>query len=184
MTNASHDSPTAAVELRGLAKAFHGPTGTVQAVDSLDLVIGDGEILALLGPNGSGKSTTIDMLLGLTEPDAGTVAVLGRRPAEAIAAGDVGVMLQTGGLIRDLSVRELVAMGGSLYPAPLHVDELLRLVGAKFEGRSSLRSWLYTIATNACLRAIERRPKRVLPIDYGPAADPHDGHSPATGPRF
>jgi RNA polymerase sigma-70 factor (ECF subfamily) len=46
---------------------------------------------------------------------------------------------------------------------------------AKFEGRSSLRSWLYTIATNACLRAIERRPKRVLPIDYGPAADPHDG---------
>jgi RNA polymerase sigma-70 factor, ECF subfamily len=43
-----------------------------------------------------------------------------------------------------------------------------------FEGRSSLRSWLYTIATNACLKAIERRPKRVLPIDYGPAADPHD----------
>jgi RNA polymerase sigma-70 factor (ECF subfamily) len=46
---------------------------------------------------------------------------------------------------------------------------------ASFEGRSSLRSWLYTIATNACLRAIERRPKRVLPIDYAPAADPHDG---------
>jgi RNA polymerase sigma-70 factor, ECF subfamily len=43
----------------------------------------------------------------------------------------------------------------------------------RFEGRSSLRSWLYTIATNACLRAIERRPKRVLPIDYGPPADPH-----------
>jgi RNA polymerase sigma-70 factor, ECF subfamily len=43
-----------------------------------------------------------------------------------------------------------------------------------FEGRSSVRSWLYAIATNACLRAIERRPKRVLPIDYAPAADPHD----------
>jgi RNA polymerase sigma-70 factor, ECF subfamily len=45
---------------------------------------------------------------------------------------------------------------------------------ARFEGRSSLRSWLYTITTNACLKAIQRRPRRVLPIDYGPASDPHD----------
>src|SRR3984957_14740030 len=46
---------------------------------------------------------------------------------------------------------------------------------ANFEGRSSLRSWLYTIATNSCLDHIARRPKRVLPIDYGPATDPHVG---------
>jgi RNA polymerase sigma-70 factor (ECF subfamily) len=45
----------------------------------------------------------------------------------------------------------------------------------RFEGRSSLRSWLYRIATNTCLDGIARRPKRVLPVDYGPAADPHDG---------
>src|ERR671935_1372526 len=44
----------------------------------------------------------------------------------------------------------------------------------RFEGRSSLRSWLYTITTNASLKAIQRRPKRVLPIDYGPPADPHE----------
>ncbi len=46
---------------------------------------------------------------------------------------------------------------------------------ARFEGRSSLRSWLYRIATNTCLDSIQRRPKRVLPVDYGPAADPHGG---------
>src|SRR5436305_10582851 len=46
---------------------------------------------------------------------------------------------------------------------------------AKFEGRSSLRSWLYTIATNTCLDQIARRPKRVLPIDYGPPTEPHTG---------
>src|SRR5262249_47014380 len=47
----------------------------------------------------------------------------------------------------------------------------------RFEGRSSLRTWLYRVATNSCLRLIERRPRRVLPIDYGPPADPHDDPS-------
>ena len=46
---------------------------------------------------------------------------------------------------------------------------------ARFEGRSSLRSWLYKIATNTSLNAVEKRRKRVLPIDYGPASDPHAG---------
>src|SRR5436305_2490612 len=67
-------------------------------------------------------------------------------------------------------------MLGSLHDAEDALQEVLlrawRGLG-RFEGRSSLRSWLYTIATNASLTAIERRPKRVLPIDYGPPADPH-----------
>src|SRR3712207_5476369 len=56
-------------------------------------------------------------------------------------------------------------------------DALLRAwrgIG-RFEGRSSVRSWLYKIATNTCLSAIERRPRRVLPVAYAPAADPHGG---------
>jgi RNA polymerase sigma-70 factor, ECF subfamily len=76
-------------------------------------------------------------------------------------------------------------MLGSLHDAEDALQEtLLRAWRGidRFEGRSSLRSWLYTIATNVCLRAIERRPKRVLPIDYGPAStDPHvDTAEPVT----
>jgi len=126
MTNLT-DSP--GVELRGLEKSFRTPHGTVGAVCGVDISIRAGEIVALLGPNGAGKSTTIDMLLGLAEPDAGSVSVLGRSPAAATLAGLVGAMLQTGSLIEDLTARELVAMVASLYPAPLDVDEVLSLVG-------------------------------------------------------
>ncbi|HEX3425287.1 MAG TPA: ABC transporter ATP-binding protein, partial [Acidimicrobiales bacterium] len=83
----------------------------------------------LLGPNGAGKSTTIDMLLGLTRPDGGTVSVFGRAPADAIKAGIVGAMLQTGELIKELSVRELVTMIAAQYPHPLAVDDVLRMTG-------------------------------------------------------
>jgi ABC-2 type transport system ATP-binding protein len=99
-------------------------------VRGIDVQIVAGETVALLGPNGAGKSTTIDMLLGLLAPDAGTVSVFGRPPAEAVAQGAIGAMLQTGALIRDLSVGELVTMMASLYPAPLDVQEVLELTGA------------------------------------------------------
>ncbi len=99
-------------------------------MSGIDVQIVAGETVALLGPNGAGKSTTIDMLLGLLAPDAGTVSVFGRPPAEAVVQGAVGAMLQTGALIRDLSVRELVTMMASLYPAPLDVQEVLGLTGA------------------------------------------------------
>jgi ABC-2 type transport system ATP-binding protein len=101
----------------------------VPAVRGIDVSVAAGETVALLGPNGAGKSTTIDMLLGLLEPDDGTVTVFGEPPRAAIDAGSVGAMLQTGALIRDLSVRELLAMMASLYPAPLRVDEVLDLTG-------------------------------------------------------
>jgi ABC-2 type transport system ATP-binding protein len=115
------------IELTGLAKSFRTPKGVVHAVRDVDLAIREGEIVAILGPNGAGKSTTIDLLLGLSEPDAGRVRVLGRNPGAAARAGLVGVMLQTGLLLRDVSVRELLSMMASLYPRPLDVDELIRL---------------------------------------------------------
>ncbi len=117
------------ISLRGLVKSFKGPSGPIEAVRGVEVEIAMGETVALLGPNGAGKSTTIDMLLGLLEPDAGTVSVFGRTPGDAVAAGAVGAMLQTGSLIRDLTVRELVSMMAALYPTPLAIDEVLELTG-------------------------------------------------------
>jgi len=117
------------VRLTGLAKSFRGPEGPVHAVRGIDVSIAAGETVALLGPNGAGKSTTIDMMLGLLEPDHGQVTVFGRTPANAVKDGAVGAMLQTGAVLRDLSVRELVTMMASLYPRPLDVDEVLHLTG-------------------------------------------------------
>jgi ABC-2 type transport system ATP-binding protein len=93
------------------------------------LSIARGETVALLGPNGAGKSTTIDMMLGLARPDAGNVSVFGRSPREAVDAGAVGAMLQTGELVRDLSVRELISLVASLYGEPMDVDDALALAG-------------------------------------------------------
>ena len=122
-------SSDAGIEARGLVKTFSGPQGAVHAVREVDISIARGETVALLGPNGAGKTTTIDMLLGLLEPDTGSVAVLGLRPSAAVAGGLISGMLQTGALLRDLSVRELVAMMAALYPRPLDVDEVIELTG-------------------------------------------------------
>jgi ABC-2 type transport system ATP-binding protein len=119
----------AGIRLAGLSKTFRSPEGPVHAVADIDLEIAPGETVALLGPNGAGKSTTIEMMLGLTRPDAGTASVFGLPPERAVDAGSVGAMLQTGAPIRDLSVRELVTMMASLYPAPLPIDEALELAG-------------------------------------------------------
>ena len=120
----------AGIQLAGLVKSFHGPHGEpVHAVRGVDISITPGETVALLGPNGAGKSTTVDMMLGLSKPDAGTVNLFGGTPAQAIQQGQVGAMLQTGGVLRDLTVRELVAMMGALFPNSLPVDDVLAMTG-------------------------------------------------------
>jgi ABC-2 type transport system ATP-binding protein len=114
------------IAANGLTKSF----GAVRAVRGIDLELQRGSTVALLGPNGAGKTTTIDMLIGLTKPDAGTVSLFGRTPSEAVKAGSIGAMTQTGQLIDYLSVRELVTMIAAIYPAPLKVDEALQISGA------------------------------------------------------
>ena len=93
-----------AISLGDLTKSF----GDVHAVRGIDLQIEPGEIVAFLGPNGAGKTTTIDMLLGLSRPTDGSVEVLGLPPRQAIARGLVSAVMQTDGLLKDLTVRETV----------------------------------------------------------------------------
>jgi ABC-2 type transport system ATP-binding protein len=76
------------VSFTGAVKTF----GDVRAVAGVDLDIGRGETVALLGRNGAGKSTAISLLLGLDEPDEGSVALFGRPPEESVHAGRVGAV--------------------------------------------------------------------------------------------
>ena len=71
----------------------------------------------------------IDILLGLTQPERGTVAVLGRTPRQAVADGLVGAMLQNGGLPDDITVGEVVRLVAALFPRSRPVDETLRRAG-------------------------------------------------------
>ncbi len=114
-----------AVELRGLTKSF----GPVRAVRGIDLTIRPGEIVAFLGPNGAGKTTTIDMALGLSRPDSGTARVYGMEPQDAVRRGLVSAVMQTGGLLKDLTVAETLRLTASLFSDTRPVAEVLSRAG-------------------------------------------------------
>ncbi|SHH99387.1 ABC-2 type transport system ATP-binding protein [Streptomyces sp. 3214.6] len=103
--------------------------GEVRAVDGLSLTLRPGETVALLGPNGAGKSTTLDLLLGLKHPDSGAVRLFGATPREAIVAGRVGAMLQSGGLMDEVTVAELVRLACALHPKPYRPADVLARAG-------------------------------------------------------
>ncbi|WP_396652982.1 ABC transporter ATP-binding protein [Microbacterium sp. SORGH_AS_0454] len=112
---------------RGVVKSF----GSVHAVRGVDLTVRPGEIVAFLGPNGAGKTTTIDMILGLTDPDAGSIEVFGHTARGAVARGLVSAVLQSGGLLKDLTVRETVELTASLFAEKRPVDEALERAGIR-----------------------------------------------------
>lgn len=114
-----------AIELTGITRSFGSGERRVQAVRGVDLSIGRGEIVALLGPNGAGKTTTIDMILGLSDPDSGAVRVLGQSPRQAASAGRLSALMQTGGLLADLTVAETVEVIASFYEAGARVPEVM-----------------------------------------------------------
>jgi len=110
--------------------------GHVKAVDGLSLELRAGETVAFLGPNGAGKSTSLDMLLALRKPTSGRIRMFGSDPYHAVKNGRVGAMLQSGGLMPEVTVRELVTLVTGFHPRPLPVDETLRRAGvAGFAGQ-------------------------------------------------
>lgn len=111
--------PTLSIE--NLVKAF----GDVEAVRGVSLSISPGEVVAFLGPNGAGKTTTLDIALGLSKPTSGDVALFGTAPRRAIKAGKVSAVLQTGGLLLDHTVENLVRMVADAFPKPLPWREVM-----------------------------------------------------------
>ncbi|MEU1255737.1 ABC transporter ATP-binding protein [Streptomyces chartreusis] len=125
MTTTALNTTTPVVGFDRVSKSY----GSVRAVDGLTLALHPGETVALLGPNGAGKSTTLDLLLGLKQPDSGTVRIFGTGPREAIVAGRVGAMLQSGGLMDEVTVAELVRLACDLHPRPYKVSDVLARAG-------------------------------------------------------
>ncbi|MEU7634837.1 MULTISPECIES: ABC transporter ATP-binding protein [unclassified Streptomyces] len=113
------------VSFQGVSKSY----GAVRAVADLHLELHPGETVALLGPNGAGKSSTLDLLLGLRTPDTGSVSLFGTTPQRAIQLGRVGAMLQSGGLMEGVKVRELVQLARDLHPQGYPVDQILASAG-------------------------------------------------------
>ncbi|GAB7031225.1 ABC transporter ATP-binding protein [Streptomyces sp. NPDC021749] len=116
---------TPVVSFRQVSKSY----GAVRAVADLNLELHPGETVALLGPNGAGKSSTLDLLLGLRSADAGTVTLFGTTPQRAIEQGRVGAVLQSGGLMEGVKVRELVKLARDLHPHGYPLDEVLATAG-------------------------------------------------------
>ena len=116
-----------AIEVSQLCKVY----GDTRAVDGVSFEVGAGEVYALLGENGAGKSTTVEILEGHRQATSGTVAVLGRDPADndRELRDRIGVVLQSSGVEAEFTVREVVELYGSAYRMRRTVDEVVGLVG-------------------------------------------------------
>jgi ABC-2 type transport system ATP-binding protein len=113
------------VSFEGVSKLY----GQVKAVDGLSLDLRPGETVAFLGPNGAGKSTSLDMLLALRKPTSGRIRVFGSDPYASVKSGRIGAMLQSGGLMPEVTVREMVELVARMHPRPLPVDQTLKRAG-------------------------------------------------------
>lgn len=123
---------------RGLRKTF----GQTVAVKGIDLEVRPGECLALLGPNGAGKTTTVEMLEGLTEPDAGSIELLGYRlpHGRRQALQRIGVLLQETTLYKRFTVRETLELFASFYQISTDINNLIDRLALSDKADQQLRT--------------------------------------------
>jgi ABC-2 type transport system ATP-binding protein len=112
-------------ELSSVTKRF----GKTVALDHFDLNVERGELLAVLGPNGAGKTTAISLLLGLQQPDSGSVRLFGQQPGSMEPRRHVGVMMQEAALAPELRVCEQIDLVASYYPDPLTQSDAMEITG-------------------------------------------------------
>ena len=127
-----------AIVVTELVKSY----GEHRAVDGLSLTVEPGEILALLGPNGAGKTSTAECIAGLRRPDGGRIELLGVDPrAERDRiAGQLGVMLQDGGVHRSASPAELIRTFAAYYDDPLDPEAIIADLGLDAVAKRRVRT--------------------------------------------
>jgi ABC-2 type transport system ATP-binding protein len=147
----------AAIRVVGLQKSY----GQVEAVRDISFEVTEGECLALLGPNGAGKTTTVEILEGFRPRSAGEVEVLGMDPENAGRdfRERIGIVLQSSGLDRNLSVRETIGLYRGYYPHPRDAEEIIELVGL-------------TEKRDARVKALSGGQRRRLDLALGIVGDP------------
>lgn len=114
-----------AIDVSAVSKTFNPLSGSpVRALNNVSFTADQGEIIALLGSNGAGKTTLIDLILGLTTPSSGRVQVLGQSPRQAVRNQHISALMQNGGLLSELTVKETLEMIASTFPKHLPPDEV------------------------------------------------------------
>jgi ABC-2 type transport system ATP-binding protein len=159
---------TPAIEIKGLTKRF----GQKVAVDRIDLRVAPGEFFGFLGPNGAGKSTTINMLVGLLHPDAGTASIHGidmhSRPLEAKQL--LGVVPEGMNLYPRLTGREFIRFVGTIYGldgdiVAKRTEELLDLMDLSADGDKMIIDYSHGMQKKTALAAAIIHSPRVLFLD-------------------
>jgi ABC-2 type transport system ATP-binding protein len=158
-----------AVVVDNVVKSF----GSIRALDGVSLRVGAGEVYGLLGPNGSGKTTLIRTLVGLVQPDSGSVQVLGQAMPNLGVLSRIGYMTQAAALYPDLSVEENLRFFAAITGSHADIDDALEFVDLSSRRKSvvaQLSGGMRTRASLAC--ALVHQPKLLLLDEPTVGVDP------------